>query len=43
VRHGRRIGGEADRATRLMAGDELTAIAEPRADELQPVVVFEPA
>ena len=43
VRHGRRIGGEADRATRLMAGDELIAIAEPRADELQPVVVFEPA
>ena len=43
VRHGRRIGGEADHATRLMAGDELIAIAEPRADDLQPVVVFEPA
>ena len=43
VRHGRRIGGEGDRAIRLMAGDDLIAIAEPRADELQPVVVFEPA
>jgi hypothetical protein len=26
-----------------MAGDQLIAIAEPQADELQPVVVFEPA
>jgi tRNA pseudouridine55 synthase len=43
VRHGRRVGGEADQATRLMAGDDLIAIAEPRAGELQPVVVFEPA
>jgi hypothetical protein len=43
VRHGRRIGGAADRATRLMADDKLIAIAEPQADELQPVVVFEPA
>jgi tRNA pseudouridine55 synthase len=31
------------RAVRLTAGDELLAIAEPRADELQPVVVFAPA
>jgi hypothetical protein len=28
---------------RLMAGDRLVAIAEARADQLQPVVVFEPA
>jgi tRNA pseudouridine55 synthase len=28
---------------RLTAGDELLAIAEPRGDELQPVVVFAPA
>jgi hypothetical protein len=28
---------------RLTAGDELLAVAEPRGDELQPVVVFSPA
>jgi tRNA pseudouridine55 synthase len=30
-------------AMRLVHGDELLAIAEPRGDELQPVVVFAPA
>jgi tRNA pseudouridine55 synthase len=30
-------------AVRLVHGDELLAIAEPRGDELQPVVVFAPA
>jgi tRNA pseudouridine55 synthase len=30
-------------AVRLTVGDELLAIAEPRGDELQPVVVFAPA
>jgi tRNA pseudouridine55 synthase len=45
VRHGRRVaGGEAPpAAVRLTAGGELLAIAEPRGDELQPVVVFAPA
>ena len=43
VRHGRRVGGAGDEPVRLMAGDELIAIAEPRAGELQPVIVFEPA
>ena len=37
-------GHEAmDPAVRLVHGDELVAIAEPRGDELQPVVVFAPA
>ena len=53
VRHGRRIaeaGATADPAApgeagpvRLTAAGELLAIAEPRGDELQPVVVFAPA
>jgi tRNA pseudouridine55 synthase len=45
VRHGRRVprGDAAAPAVRLMAGGRLIAIAEARADELQPVVVFEPA
>jgi tRNA pseudouridine55 synthase len=45
VSHGRRVprGDAAAPAVRLMAGDQLIAIAEPRAEELQPVVVFEPA
>jgi len=45
VRHGRRVArtGTGDGEVRLTTGDELIAIAEPRADELQPVVVFEPA
>ena len=30
-------------AVRLVHGDELLAVAEPRGDELQPVVVFAPA
>jgi tRNA pseudouridine55 synthase len=45
VRHGRRVP-RADAAgpeLRLMAGGRLIAIAEVRADELQPVVVFDPA
>jgi tRNA pseudouridine55 synthase len=45
VRHGRRVGADSDAtgAVRLTAGGELIAIAEPRGDELQPVVVFAPA
>jgi tRNA pseudouridine55 synthase len=45
VRHGRRVGVGAQRSAhlRLVHGDELLAIAEPRGDELQPVVVFAPA
>jgi tRNA pseudouridine55 synthase len=46
VRHGRRLAGgtgAAPAAVRLTAGGELLAIAEPRGDELQPVVVFAPA
>ena len=41
--HGVRLSGagEAD-AVRLTAGRELIAIAEPRGDDLQPVVVFAP-
>jgi tRNA pseudouridine55 synthase len=45
VRHGRRVRcneGEAP-FVRLTADGELLAIAEPRGDELQPVVVFAPA
>jgi tRNA pseudouridine55 synthase len=44
VRHGRRVaaGGEAGEHVRLVHGGELLAIAEPRGDELQPVVVFAP-
>jgi tRNA pseudouridine55 synthase len=45
VRHGRRVDAQGRQAggVRLVHGDELVAIAEPRADELQPVVVFAPA
>jgi hypothetical protein len=45
VRHGRRVHAQDQegRAVRLILGDELLAIAEPRGDELQPVVVFAPA
>jgi tRNA pseudouridine55 synthase len=45
VRHGRRVRckeGDAP-VVRLTSGGELLAIAEPRDDELQPVVVFAPA
>jgi tRNA pseudouridine55 synthase len=45
VRHGRRVtrAGVAGPEVRLMAGERLIAIAEVRAEELQPVVVFDPA
>jgi tRNA pseudouridine55 synthase len=45
VRHGRRVDAHALEAAnvRLVHRDELLAIAEPRGDELQPVVVFAPA
>ena len=43
VRHGRRIAGEGEGYLRLTHDGELLAIAEPRAGELQPVVVFAPA
>jgi tRNA pseudouridine55 synthase len=45
VRHGRRVprAGLAGDDVRLTAGGELIAIGEARADEVQPVVVFEPA
>jgi tRNA pseudouridine55 synthase len=36
-------GGRDPLAVRLVHGDELLAVAEPRGDELQPVVVFAPA
>jgi tRNA pseudouridine55 synthase len=45
VRHGRRLtaaGGEPARL-RLTHDGELLAVAEPRAGELQPVIVFAPA
>jgi tRNA pseudouridine55 synthase len=45
VSFGQRVprGDVTGTAVRLMAGDRLIAIAEARAEELQPVVVFEPA
>jgi tRNA pseudouridine55 synthase len=45
VRHGRRVDahGHQSGEVRLVHGEELLAIAEPRGDELQPVVVFAPA
>ncbi len=45
VRHGRRVDapGQEGGEVRLVHGGELLAIAEPRGDELQPVVVFAPA
>jgi tRNA pseudouridine55 synthase len=44
VRHGRRVRDDASGGAhlRLTHGGELLAIAEPRAGELQPVVVFVP-
>ena len=45
VRHGRRISREQEAADRfrLTHEGEVLAVAEPRDDELQPVVVFSPA
>jgi tRNA pseudouridine55 synthase len=45
VRHGRRLPANGDdrQALRLTHGGRLLAVAEPRAEELQPVVVFAPA
>ncbi len=45
VRHGRRVprGQTDDPLVTLVTGDDLVAIAEPRAEELQPVVVFDSA
>jgi tRNA pseudouridine55 synthase len=45
VEHGRRVPARGETAgyVRLVAGSELLAIAEPRGEELQPVVVFAPA
>jgi tRNA pseudouridine55 synthase len=45
VRHGRRVAARGDEGgeVRLVHGGQLVAIAEPRGDELQPVVVFAPA
>jgi tRNA pseudouridine55 synthase len=45
VRHGRRVpgAGAPEGHVRLTAGDRLIAIAHARGDELQPVVVFDPA
>jgi tRNA pseudouridine55 synthase len=45
VRHGRRVplGDAPPGHVRLIAGDELIAVGEPRGDEIQPVVVFAPA
>jgi tRNA pseudouridine55 synthase len=45
VSHGRRVplGAVGEGYARLTAGDRLIAIGEPRAGELQPVVVFESA
>jgi tRNA pseudouridine55 synthase len=41
VSHGRRLEGAGEGPLRLVHDGELVAIAEPRAGELQPVVVFE--
>ncbi len=41
--HGQLLPGRADGPLRLTAGEDLVAIAEPRADALKPVVVFRPA
>ena len=45
VRHGRAVprGDAPEGEVRLMAGDRLIAIGAAQADELRPVVVFEPA
>ena len=42
VGHGRRLPGSGEGALRLMRGDQVVAIAEPRGADLQPVVVFAP-
>jgi tRNA pseudouridine55 synthase len=42
VGHGRRVAGAASGAVRLTFGGEVVAIAEPRDEELQPVVVLAP-
>jgi tRNA pseudouridine55 synthase len=42
VGHGRRVPGDAEGPLRLTFAGEVVAIAEPRGDELQPVVVFAP-
>jgi tRNA pseudouridine55 synthase len=45
VRHGRRVPGNEgeDPYVRLTSGGSLLAVGEARGEELQPVVVFEPA
>jgi tRNA pseudouridine55 synthase len=44
VRHGRRLpGADVPERVRLTHAGELIAIGEPRAGELQPVIVFAPA
>jgi tRNA pseudouridine55 synthase len=43
VKHGRPIPGEGKEFVRLTHEGEILAIAEPRAGELRPVVVFAPA
>jgi tRNA pseudouridine55 synthase len=45
VSHGRAVAaaGQSDEPVRLTFEDELLAVAEPRAAELKPVVVFAPA
>jgi tRNA pseudouridine55 synthase len=40
VGHGRSVPGRAHGAVRLTSGGDVIAIAEPRGDELKPVVVF---
>jgi tRNA pseudouridine55 synthase len=40
VAHGVRLAGDAEGPVRLTHGGKLVAVAEPRGDELQPVVVF---
>jgi tRNA pseudouridine55 synthase len=42
VRHGHRVEGGGEGPVRLTHAGEVIAIGEPRADELQPVVVFAP-
>jgi tRNA pseudouridine55 synthase len=42
VGHGRRVSGDASGPVRLMHAGEVVAVAEPRAGELQPIVVFAP-
>jgi tRNA pseudouridine55 synthase len=42
VGHGRRVSGDASGPVRLTYAGEVVAVAEPRAGELQPIVVFAP-